>query len=1287
MSRLYQKGPSNVPHTLTSPTQSFKKHVVLAIISLICFAAVYMTLMVWFSILSYDLFIDLFNGENDNKWVKILTASCLAFLSIFMFKSLFIFKKEQGYHGKEVTAESEPELFSYLNQLADEAGAPRPHRIFLSTRVNACVFYDLSLVNLIIPSKKNLEIGLGLINILSLGELKAVLAHEFGHFAQRSMLLGRYVYTAQQIAVRVINRRDALDNFISGLSGIDIRVAWIGWLLSILVWAVRSLIHVLFSVVAVAEKALSREMEFQADLVAVSLTGSDALINALYKLKVADEGYNEALRFMDNQLKNKKSVEDLFALQANYIEKMRWILNEPQYGLSPEIVLKDGSERVFTNGVANPPEMWSTHPSDNDREENAKKTYVYADIDQRSAWELFSNPETLKRELTHDLIGEVATDAKTMEVGEAIDLMNNLDYNWEFLNPKYKGAYLSRYSMLNFATIEAIYDVELGNDLKRTYQKIYTTELSDIIDQHQKVREEIIALEAIYQEVITAEKRVITHRGNRIKRKEIPEIIKVLKYEEEALRAKLILHDQQSRTVNLKASLGLEPTVAPYLKQLTTLVHYAEHSIANIQDTNKKLTHTIQVVTANGSVSSSQMLQLIEVCNEFHRNLKEVYGHRTIIQLDEVLVKKMGATYDIVLPEFRLGLADKHSMNTWVNDAEITKTTAIDALIKLRNAALEQLLKIESQVQIAYLSGEKLSLSSYPLEAPEKYQTLTAGKERELKLKIGIWDRFIIGDGLIPTVAKFAVAASIIGAALFFGLSTSKKELNIYNGLNTNIIVQINDEQLELRPFEKGYLEVVYGRSNEILTLTNTGDTIEQFSIDPKRGFVYAYNVASAGLAYEYTVSYGYNNNIDARYFGAIRIYAVQSDYILEDAPENLTSYGSTAQRTVFKIESQADPYSFIDFTDSEAETNQMVESHLLYDDEGSENLVNWLSLAAQRKGGKQSLFKRIEKYPFEVATWRQLQEISTGTESDSICTLMQQNVAANPDNADLHYLAIRCMNDGDEQDSLFLNANKKWPYNPWLAYASAYLQTRNEDWEAAYENYLVALDEEPQLYANSAIDFERIHKLMQYKGRSKATVDDFLKRSSQISYYRELEAGFIDRSQMDPFYTYYLISKNKLYEATDYSVIDAENEDYYSWFFAASTNAISSDVNLVLDYDTTKGISYSTIWMALALKMREGKPIDDFLLKLKSLYSLPEAEITATKNFLELAQRGQYKEAEAILKKTIYSFTFIANHYMMGVILKGAYVPYNWKLQVDRLLYISEKPYLGVLPKAQVEL
>src|SRR5262249_32875296 len=153
----------------------------------------------------------------------------------------------------------------------------------VSPGVNAAVFYDFSLVNLIIPSRKNLQIGMGLVNVLTLGELKAVLAHEFGHFAQNTMAIGRWIYMAQQIAGHVVVKRDALDNLLQSLSQSDPRIAWTGWLLRLVVWSIRSLVDTVFGWVVIAQRALSREMELQADLVAVSLTGSDALVHALHR--------------------------------------------------------------------------------------------------------------------------------------------------------------------------------------------------------------------------------------------------------------------------------------------------------------------------------------------------------------------------------------------------------------------------------------------------------------------------------------------------------------------------------------------------------------------------------------------------------------------------------------------------------------------------------------------------------------------------------------------------------------------------------------------------------------------------------------------------------------------------------------------------------------------------------------------------------------------------------------------------------------------------------------------
>ena len=214
-----------------------------------------------------------------------------------MWKAIFFISPGSDDSGIEVTAADQPQLFAFLYELADEVRAPRPHRVFLSPIVNAAVFYDLSILNFLFPSKKNLSIGLGLVNALNRSEFRAVIAHEFGHFAQRSMAVGRWVYVGERIAGQIIAKRDLLDRSLDFISNIDLRVAWIGWIMRTVVWSIRSLMETVFSWVVLAHRALSREMEFQADLVAVTATGSDALIHALYRLQTADEDWERSLEF------------------------------------------------------------------------------------------------------------------------------------------------------------------------------------------------------------------------------------------------------------------------------------------------------------------------------------------------------------------------------------------------------------------------------------------------------------------------------------------------------------------------------------------------------------------------------------------------------------------------------------------------------------------------------------------------------------------------------------------------------------------------------------------------------------------------------------------------------------------------------------------------------------------------------------------------------------------------------------------------------------------------------
>src|SRR6202012_5732895 len=58
--------------------------------------------------------------------------------------------------------------------------------------------------SMFLPVRKNLEIGLGLVNSINISEFKAVMAHEFGNFSQKSMKLGSFVYNVNRVIYNML---------------------------------------------------------------------------------------------------------------------------------------------------------------------------------------------------------------------------------------------------------------------------------------------------------------------------------------------------------------------------------------------------------------------------------------------------------------------------------------------------------------------------------------------------------------------------------------------------------------------------------------------------------------------------------------------------------------------------------------------------------------------------------------------------------------------------------------------------------------------------------------------------------------------------------------------------------------------------------------------------------------------------------------------------------------------------------------------------------------------------
>lgn len=953
MEDIYPHGPAETPSDLTRPTGAYKRHAWWAVASLMLFMVLYLALTGWFAWTAYRLLGQLVLGGTGTMANVILGASA-AFLAVFMLKALFFVKRSAVPDSIEVKADEQPGLFKFLHRLADEAGAPRPKRVYLSPRVNASVFYDLSLLNLLFPSRKNLEIGLALVNVLTLSEMKAVLAHEFGHFAQRSMAVGSWVYIAQQIAAHIVAKRDALDKALEVLSRIDIRIAWIGWLLQLIVWSIRSLMDTLLRLVVLAQRALSRQMEFQADLVAVSLTGSDELVHALHKLQAADDSWGRTLNFTDSELRKGRIPHDLFAVQTRIIETVGGILDDESYGKVPAPASGEQPEarRVFKSSFAQPPQMWSTHPENSTREDNAKRRYLSGPHDERSAWLLFDDAATVKEKVVAHMLGKVEAKPASAE-----DTFRALDERYSLLQyqARYRGAYLGRPLAIHAANPSELYGAGLfENTLNKTEVKnalnaLYPEQLGHDLTQLRDLGEERATLEAVRDKVYRADGGRIVHRGREIARKELPAAIREVTEEEEQVRQRIIEHDRRCRTAHLAAAEQLGGGWKAYLVGLINALHYAEHSLADVRDAQGLLNNVLAVVTAGGKVSRSEMRRLLSAANELQRVLAGIYAYRDNIQLDQRLCERLEVSkWADMLEEFKLGQATKENINNWLKVVEGWIEVAAGALFALGHATLEQLLLTEDEVARHVRDGTVPDAAPSASVIPDKYATLQPGKERKLQRRLGLWDRFQTADGLLPATGRLLVAAAIVGTVLGFGMLTGNSQpVSIYNGLNRTVDVRIGDKQLVLAPFSAGQVEVGMAKSVRVAAYVDNVTVIERFTAHlASFGGHYVYNVAGASPMVKWYAVYGSASKIPARMLGAQRWFRATADVFFKEPPRRVQSSNGGASRAVLTGLGNRAPAQQLKLLRSEAERRRVIQTHLKWDNINAKNAKLWRAAA-----------------------------------------------------------------------------------------------------------------------------------------------------------------------------------------------------------------------------------------------------------------------------------------------------------------------------------------------------
>jgi Zn-dependent protease with chaperone function len=427
-------------------SDSFRKNATRSILALSLFACMYLALIAAGVLLTL---LCAYGGfALMASWPSIITImlgagliSMGVLILIFLLKFVFKSHTVDRSHLTEITRQQEPRLFKFIESVVEEVGTRFPKKVYLSADVNASVFYDSSFWSMFLPVRKNLQIGVALINSVTEQEFRAILAHEFGHFSQQSMKLGSYVYHVNQAIYNMLYDNQGYDAIVQKWANLS---GYFAVFVELAVWIIRgiqALLQRAYQGINLSYLGLSREMEFHADAVAAHVAGSQPLVTSLLRLNLAEASFNQVLNYYNQRL-------DEGIITDNVYKQHHWVMN--MFASEDNLPMISGLPLVsaeylsrFNKSLLNIKDQWASHPQTEERVAALEQWNIpvrYAE--DNPANRLLINPENVERELTKTIFSPVQL--KVTPVMRSLDEFRH-DFEAEFrkgtLHPLFNGYY------------------------------------------------------------------------------------------------------------------------------------------------------------------------------------------------------------------------------------------------------------------------------------------------------------------------------------------------------------------------------------------------------------------------------------------------------------------------------------------------------------------------------------------------------------------------------------------------------------------------------------------------------------------------------------------------------------------------------------------------------------------------------------------------------------------------------------------------------------------------------
>ena len=214
-------------------------------------------------------------------------------------------------------------------------------------------------------------VGIGLLQGMGKDELRAILAHEFGHFSQQTMKVGSITYRLLIIIRGMIEfAQDEQKKAVLSRSDNDSWSKLFHLASEPMVFITKQTIK-FYNYIEKKNRSLSRWMEFEADSVACRIVGAKPFVSSLCKLEVLSGRYGLFENVVAKLLHERRYIID-YEKGYEIVEKL--IADDENLLISYDTPLETlvSDEARFPSKVSII-DGWNTHPSTVERIENASQ--------------------------------------------------------------------------------------------------------------------------------------------------------------------------------------------------------------------------------------------------------------------------------------------------------------------------------------------------------------------------------------------------------------------------------------------------------------------------------------------------------------------------------------------------------------------------------------------------------------------------------------------------------------------------------------------------------------------------------------------------------------------------------------------------------------------------------------------------------------------------------------------------------------------------------------------------